>query len=214
MEKTSTDILSYVQTFYEEQGDYVPNLLDVACSEAITAEQDLLEIQEREEFAREEFMKKSLARIQKARDNVLITKKQRDSVLAIAGVTFPVKEVPVPAPTEAEQPDNASEVSGDEKGRWIQPGTVYKVSNFISTRINEIAAGTRTSPTPSVHWKSGKYNPHSPQMNEAITFWQANGPMNSTVARERWMIAGGRWEKGGLRGSMCELIKQQILVPV
>ena len=197
-----------MEKFYDELGMYPPRLVSVACEEVVEMEERHREFEESEAVRRQDFEQQSLARVQKSRVELAIATEQRDSVLAIAGIVFPPVAVPAAAA------DNASEGSGDDKGRWIKKGTSYKISQFLATRIAEIDEGTRTSPTASVSWKSGKHNPHHRHTDSIIQFWQKNGPMTDSIARERWASVGGSWEHGGLRGAMRELIKQEILVPV
>jgi len=214
MQTTAAEYYELVKAYYDEKEEYTPRIVDVACEEAADLEANMKEVIENERRRME-------ARVEAARTAYFTALQQRDSILLIAGVPLLNKvdplEAPQPEPEAAPQPahqDAASEGSGDEKGRWIQPGTVYKVSSFLATRISEIAAGTRTSPVASISWKGGKFSPTHTHTNTVIAFWQAQGPMNSATARTRWASIGGTWEKGGLRGVMRELIKQQIIVPV
>jgi hypothetical protein len=224
MATTAAEYHALVKEYYEEVcQEYIPRLVDVACEEAADLEANMNEVIENEQ-------RRMKARVEAVRLAYYTAIQQRDSILLIAGVP-PLQKVVVPEPEavaehipepEAAAPpaqapevqDAGSEGSADEKGRWIQKGTTYKISSFIATRIAEINAGTRTSPVASIVWKGGKFSPNNPHLHSVISFWQLQGPMNAAIARTRWASAGGAWERGGLRGAMRELIKQQILVPV
>jgi hypothetical protein len=228
----ANSIRQLVQQFYDNKEESVPRIVDTACEEVCDIALYYEELCLQEEVKRKEFEQKSLARVEKIKADLDLAIEQRDAILKIANVritlqpgpllpSYPVPDFPPPPPPsqpqpppQQETPDNSSEYSGDDKGRWIQPGTTYKVTNFLSARIAEIDEGTRTSPTASITWKGGRYNPHHLHTAPVISFWQANGPMTSDTARARWASTGGQWDKGGLRGVMRELIKQQILVPV
>ena len=224
MQTTAAEYYQLVKAYYDEKEDYVPRIVDVACEEAADLEANMKEVIENERRRME-------ARVEAARTAYFTALQQRDSIILIAGIPplqkvvmpgpeavaehIPELEAPAAPPAQApELQDAGSEGSADEKGRWIQKGTTYKISSFLTTRIAEINAGTRTSPVASISWKGSKFSPNNPHLHSVISFWQVQGPMNSATARTRWASAGGAWEKGGLRGAMRELIKQQILVPV
>jgi hypothetical protein len=222
MAATAAEYHALVKKYFDEKEDYVPRIIDAACEEAADLEEAIKIVEERERVTMERYAKESRARVEAVWNDYQTVLDQRDAVLKIAGVPYLFKpqaeaqhEGPPPQPEATpELQDAGSEGSADEKGRWIQKGTTYKISSFLSTRVAEITAGTRTSPVVSITWKTGKFSPNHPHMNSVVAFWQAQGPMNAQTARTRWASAGGAWERGGLRGVMRELIKQQILVPV
>lgn len=207
-------IRQLVQQFYEDKEEYVPRIVEIACNEVCELSVYYEELSLQEETKRREFEQNSLAKVNKAKAELATAIEQRDAILKIAKVGITVQPGPLLPPQQQETPDNSSEYSGEDKGRWIQPGTTYKITNFLTARIAEIDEGTRTSPTASITWKGGRYSPHHLHTAPVISFWQTNGPMTSDTARARWASTGGQWDKGGLRGVMRELIKQQILVPV